>query len=247
MTQDKSTTLLEVKNVTMAFGGIVAVDDLSLLVKKGEILALMGPNGAGKTTTFNLIAGALIPTTGKIVFNGSDITETKPDMRCKLGVARTFQITQPFDELTVVENVMVANMPYHKSMSVMRQDARSYVDLVGLSEKADVMAKGLSTGQRKRLELARAMATRPKLLLMDEVTGGVDQKSIPGLLDLVKSLRNEGQTIIIIEHNMRVINELSDRAIFMNRGKKMVEGTPTQVAQDPQVVDLYLGEGGRHV
>ena len=231
----------------MTFGGIVAVDDLSFDVTKGEILALMGPNGAGKTTTFNLIAGALLPTSGQIFFDGADITQTKPDARCKAGVARTFQITQPFDELTVAENVMVANMPYHRSMSEMRRDARRYVEMVGLADRADVMAKGLSTGQRKRLELARAMATRPKLLLMDEVTGGVDQKSIPGLLDLVKSLRDEGQTLIIIEHNMRVINELSDRAIFMNRGTRMVEGTPREVAEDPQVVDLYLGEGGDHV
>jgi len=247
MTQHANAPLLQVQSVTMAFGGIVAVKDLSFDVTKGEILALMGPNGAGKTTTFNLIAGALLPTSGRILFDGADITRVKPDARCKAGVARTFQITQPFDELTVVENVMVANMPYHSSMSRMRRDARRYVDMVGLADRADVMAKGLSTGQRKRLELARAMATRPKLLLMDEVTGGVDQKSIPGLLDLIRTLRDDGQTLIIIEHNMRVINELSDRAIFMNRGERMVEGTPREVAEDPQVVDLYLGEGAGNV
>ncbi len=247
MTQNASAPLLKVKNLNMKFGGITAVKDLSFEVNPGEILALMGPNGAGKTTTFNLIAGSLLPTSGTIVFDGREITRAKPDIRCNAGIARTFQITQPFDELTVVENVMVGNMHYHGSILEMRQDARRYVDMVGLADRADILAKGLSTGQRKRLELARAMATRPKLLLMDEVTGGVDQKSIPGLLDLVKTLREEGQTLIIIEHNMRVINELSDRAIFMNRGAMMAEGTPQEMAEHPQVVDLYLGEGGGHV
>jgi len=247
MTQNASAPILKVKNLNMKFGGITAVEDLSFEVNPGEILALMGPNGAGKTTTFNLIAGSLLPTSGTIVFDGQDVTRAKPDIRCNAGIARTFQITQPFDELTVVENVMVGAIPYHGSIIEMRQDARRYVEMVGLADRADILAKGLSTGQRKRLELARAMATRPKLLLMDEVTGGVDQKSIPGLLDLVKTLREEGQTLIIIEHNMRVINELSDRAIFMNRGAMMAEGTPREMAEHPQVVDLYLGEGGGHV
>lgn len=242
MTDAAPAPLLEVKNVTKAFGGIVAVNDLSLTVAPGEILALMGPNGAGKTTTFNLIAGTLTPSSGTIIFDGQDISRAKPNARCKAGIARTFQITQPFDELTVVENVMVASMPYHRSMADMRRDARRYVEMVGLAERMDVPAKGLSTGQRKRLEMARAMATRPRLLLLDEVTGGVDQKSIPGLLDLVKMLRKEGQTLVIIEHNMRVINELSDRAVFMNRGKRLASGPPEDVATHPQVVELYLGE-----
>lgn len=239
--------LLKVNGITKAFGGIVAVDDLSLTVASREILALMGPNGAGKTTTFNLIAGSLIPDSGSIVFDGQDITRLKPNGRCKAGVARTFQITQPFEELSVVENVMVATMPYHAGMAEMRRDAARYVDMVGLADRPDVLAGELSTGQRKRLEMARAMATRPKLLLLDEVTGGVDQKSIPGLIDLVKLLRQEGLTIIIIEHNMGVINELSDRAIFMNRGARLASGAPAEVAAHPEVIDLYLGEGAGHV
>ncbi|OKO87822.1 hypothetical protein AC629_11735 [Bradyrhizobium sp. NAS80.1] len=241
-----SKTLLRVDDITMAFGGIVAVANLSLTVETGEILALVGPNGAGKTTTFHVIAGVHKPTAGRIIFDDQDITFYRPDGRCRAGVARTFQITQPFQELTVEENVMVGSLAYHRSIADARKDARRYVGMVGLSDRANVLAKGLSTGQRKRLEMARAMATRPKLLLLDEVTGGVDQKSIPGLIELVKQLRREGLTLVIIEHNMRVINELADRAIFMNRGKKMAEGTPEDVMQRPEVVELYLGEEVLH-
>lgn len=238
--------LLTVEGITMAFGGVVAVNDLSLTVQPGEILALMGPNGAGKTTTFHVIAGVHAPTKGRIVFDGHDTTHDRPDRRCRTGIARTFQITQPFEELTVVENVMVGSIIHCASMAKARADAQRYVEMVGLGERADVLAKGLSTGQRKRLELARAMATRPKLLLMDEVTGGVDMASLPGLIDLVKRLRGEGLTLIIIEHNMKVINELADRAIFMNRGARMAEGTPAEIAAHPDVIELYLGEGSDH-
>ena len=240
------TPLLKVEGITMAFGGIVAVDNLSFSVQPGEILALMGPNGAGKTTTFHVIAGVHAPTKGRITFDGHEITDTRPDRRCRAGLARTFQITQPFDELTVVENVMVGAIAHHRSMADARVEARRYVDMVGLSERADILAKGLSTGQRKRLEMARAMATRPKLLLLDEVTGGVDMASLPGLIELVKRLRGEGLTLIIIEHNMKVITELADRAIFMNRGARMAEGTPAEIARHPEVIELYLGDGDGH-
>jgi branched-chain amino acid transport system ATP-binding protein len=238
--------LLKVDDITMAFGGIVAIDKLSLTVTAGEIVALMGPNGAGKTTTFHVIAGVHTPTSGTIVFDGEDITRLKPDRRCRAGVGRTFQITQPFAELSVVENVMVGAMPYHRTMAEARAEAPHYVDLVGLSDRADMLAKGLSTGQRKRLEMARAMATRPKLLLLDEVTGGVDMKSLPGLIELVKQLRDSGLTLIIIEHNMKAITELADRAVFMNRGVRMAEGTPAEIAEHPEVIELYLGEGHGH-
>lgn len=242
MTNVASAPLLQVDAITMRFGGIVAIDNLSLDVKQGQILALMGPNGAGKTTTFHVIAGVHKPTLGRILFQGQDITGMRPDGRCRAGVARTFQITQPFEQLSVTENIMVGARPFYHSMAELRRASEAFADQVGLSDKLDVPAKGLSTGQRKRLELARAMATRPRLLLMDEVTGGVDMKSIPGLIDLVKSLRKDGLTIVLIEHNMKVINDLADEAIFMNRGARMVSGTPNQVATDPSVVELYLGE-----
>jgi len=242
MTNVASAPLLQVDAITMRFGGIVAIDNLSLDVKQGQILALMGPNGAGKTTTFHVIAGVHKPTSGRILFQGQDITAMRPDGRCRAGVARTFQITQPFEQLSVTENIMVGARPFHHSMAELRKASEAFADQVGLGDRLDTPAKGLSTGQRKRLELARAMATRPKLLLMDEVTGGVDMKSIPGLIDLVKSLRQGGLTIVLIEHNMKVINDLADEAIFMNRGARMVSGTPYQVATDPAVVELYLGE-----
>ncbi|HRP79289.1 MAG TPA: ABC transporter ATP-binding protein [Aquamicrobium sp.] len=234
--------LLSVDSVTMTFGGIVAVDNLSLEVRQGQILALMGPNGAGKTTTFHVIAGVHKPTHGRILFQGRDITGMRPDGRCRAGLARTFQITQPFEQLSVTENIMVGARPFHASMAELRKASEAYADKVGLGDKLDTPAGGLSTGQRKRLELARAMATRPSLLLMDEVTGGVDMKSIPGLIELVKTLRTDGLTIVLIEHNMKVISELADEAIFMNRGARMVSGTPREVATDPAVVELYLGD-----
>lgn len=238
--------LLQVEAITMRFGGIVAIDNLSLDVKQGQILALMGPNGAGKTTTFHVIAGLHVPTAGRILFKGQDITGLRPDARCRAGVARTFQITQPFEQLSVAENIMVGARPFHASMAELRKAAEVYADQVGLGDKLDAPARGLSTGQRKRLELARAMATRPQLLLMDEVTGGVDMKSIPGLIELVKDLRKTGLTIVLIEHNMKVINELADEAVFMNRGARMVSGTPHEVATDPAVVELYLGDAEAH-
>ncbi|RIK88148.1 MAG: ABC transporter ATP-binding protein [Hyphomicrobiales bacterium] len=242
MANPASAPLLRVEAITMTFGGIVAIDNLSLDVKQGQILALMGPNGAGKTTTFHVIAGVHKPDRGSIVFEGRDITAMRPDGRCRAGLARTFQITQPFEQLSVTENIMVGARPFHSTMAELRKACEAYADKVGLGDKLDAPAKGLSTGQRKRLELARAMATRPRLLLMDEVTGGVDMKSIPGLIDLVRTLRSDGLTIVLIEHNMKVISELADEAIFMNRGARMVSGTPREVASDPAVVELYLGE-----
>lgn len=242
MANGTNTPLLRVEAVTMRFGGITAIDDLTLDVKRGQILALMGPNGAGKTTTFHVIAGVHRPTAGRILLEGRDITGLRPDARCRAGLARTFQITHPFEELSVTENIMVGARPFHRSMAELRKAAEGYADQVGLGDRLDVSAKGLSTGQRKRLELARAMATRPRLLLMDEVTGGVDMKSVPGLIDLVRQLHAGGLTIVLIEHNMKVINELADEAVFMNRGARMVSGTPQQVARDPAVIDLYLGE-----
>jgi branched-chain amino acid transport system ATP-binding protein len=238
--------LLQVDAITVSFGGLIAVDSLAFEVASGEIVALMGPNGAGKTTTFHVIAGAVQPTDGRIVFDGQDITALRPDGRCRKGIARTFQITQPFQELTVEENVMVGALAHHRSLAEARRDARRYVEMVGLGAKADGPAKALSTGQRKRLEMARAMATRPRLLLLDEVTGGVDHASIPGLIALVQQLRNEGLTLVLIEHNMRVVGDLADRAIFMNRGVKTVEGTPEEIANHPEVVDIYLGHEPVH-
>ena len=242
MTNVASAPLLQVDAITMRFGGIVAIDNLSLDVKQGQILALMGPNGAGKTTTFHVIAGVHKPTSGRILFQGQDITAMRPDGRCRAGVARTFQITQPFEQLSVTENIMVGARPFHHSMAELRRASEAFADQVGLGDKLDAPAKGLSTGQRKRLELARAMATRPRLLLMDEVTGGVDMKSIPGLIDLVKSLRQGGLTIVLIEHNMKVIMGVCQRIHVLDGGRSLAEGTPGEVQNDPDVRRAYLGK-----
>ncbi|BDA86505.1 ABC transporter ATP-binding protein [Aureimonas sp. SA4125] len=236
--------LLSIEIVTVAFGGIVALKDVHLSVRDGKTTAILGPNGAGKTTLFNVIAGAVNPTSGTVVFQGEDVTNQSPSKRCHFGIARTFQITQPFGGLTVLENVMVALAAKSTPMKQARAEAASYVDFVGLSAKVDDPARVLSTGQRKRLELARALATKPRLLLLDEVTGGVDRPSIPQILDLIRRMREErGITIVVIEHNMEVLFGLADDAIFLNRGEVIVSGSMAEVAEHESVRRIYLGDG----
>lgn len=234
--------MLDLRSISVRFGGLVAVDNVSLSVKANEVFGLLGPNGAGKTTLFNIIAGVQPPDDGDILYKGSSIVGTSVPWRARHGIARTFQITQPFGALTVLENVMVGGMLRESRHASLVREAEEILEYVGLSAKRDMRAEGLSTGQRKRLELARALATKPKLLLMDEVTGGVDQPSIPGLIALVRSLRDKGLTIVIIEHNMDVIGKLCDRVLFMNQGRKLLEGAPSVVMKDPAVVNLYLGD-----
>jgi branched-chain amino acid transport system ATP-binding protein len=233
--------ILRVQGLSKNFGGLAALRDISLSVREGEIFGLLGPNGAGKTTLFNLISGALRPTSGVILFEERDITGCKPDRRSRLGIGRTFQIVQPFSELTVEENVMTGAITRHTRIKHMREEIQDYIDLVGLAEKRHSRAKQLSTGQLKRLELARALATHPKLMLLDEVTGGVDHATIPGLIDLVSRLRDRGVTLVVIEHNVRVIMELADRVMFLNRGETLAEGSPDDISRHPAVVNLYLG------
>ena len=239
-------TILKTKDLSINFGGLVALDTINLDVSVGEIYGLLGPNGAGKPTLFNLIAGRYLPSNGRVYLNGTDITKHPPHQRVRRGIARTFQIPQPFHELTVEENVMVGAITRFSTLPEMREAVAHLVDQVGLSHKRNELAKRLSTGQRKRLELARALATEPRLLLLDEVTGGVDQPSIPGLIDLIAGLREKNFTILLIEHNTTVMMELSDRMMFLNRGKKLIEGLPNDVANHPEVINLYLGKGGEH-
>ncbi|MDD3445380.1 MAG: ABC transporter ATP-binding protein [Zavarzinia sp.] len=240
------TPILETRALSVVYGGLVAVDRISLAVRPGEIYGLLGPNGAGKTTLLNTIAGAGRATSGEILFRGRSIGGWRPDRRARAGIARTFQITRPFEDLSVEENVMVGALTRFGRLDEMRSAVRDIVDRVGLSHKRGASAGDLSTGQRKRLELARALATSPSVLLMDEVTGGVDQPSIPGLIDLVAALRESGVTVILIEHNMRVIVELCDRVMFLDNGCRVGEGTPQEVMSLPAVVELYLGKGGGH-
>ncbi len=236
--------LLEIRGLTKRFGGVYGNHDVSFDVAAGAIVGLIGPNGAGKTTLFNLVTGFLAPDAGEVRFDGRAIAGLRPDVLNRRGVARTFQILKPFPRLTVEENVMVGALARGESMPAARDFARRCLELVGIGHKAADLARNLSTGQRKRLEMARAMATRPRLLLLDEVTGGVDQPSIPGLIELVARLRGEGVTLLVIEHNMRVIMELADRVVFLHLGEKLAEGAPAEIARHPAVVSLYLGSQG---
>ena len=233
--------LLEVRHLTRRFGGVAANNDISFDVPAGSIVGLIGPNGAGKTTVFNLISGFLPPDAGSVRFEERDITGLRADLLSRRGLARTFQVLRPFPRLTVEENVMVGPIARGETMTAARAEARRCLELVGIAHKAADLARGLSTGQRKRLEMARAMATRPRLLLLDEITGGVDQPSIPALVALVAQLRAEGVTLLVIEHNMRVIMELAERIVFLHLGEKVAEGAPAEIARHPKVIELYLG------
>jgi branched-chain amino acid transport system ATP-binding protein len=233
--------LLEIRGLSKRFGGVYASRDVSFDVEAGKIVGLIGPNGAGKTTIFNLVTGFLAPDAGEVRFDGRSISGLRPDQLSRRGVARTFQILKPFPRLTVEENVMVGALARGESLAQARARAQHCLRLVGIEHKGADLARNLSTGQRKRLEMARVMATQPRLLLLDEVTGGVDQPSVPGLIELVARLRSEGVTLLVIEHNMRVIMGLADKVVFLHLGEKLAEGAPAEIARHPAVVSLYLG------
>jgi len=233
--------ILTVENLSKSFGGIHANRNISFDVEEGSILGVIGPNGAGKSTLFDLITGFTKPDTGKVKFFDKDIFGISPDKISNLGVGRTFQKLKPFADQTLLENVMIGAFVKEKDIKRARDRALEIIDFVDLIEKRHHFAKELSTGQRKRLEMARAMAIDPKLLLMDEVTGGVDQKTIPGLVELVKKLKNTGVTIITIEHNINIIMEISDNVLALDQGKRIAFGEPKKIQNNKQVIDAYLG------
>jgi branched-chain amino acid transport system permease protein len=233
--------LLVLRGVTRRFGGAVAVRELSLEVEAGEVVGLIGPNGAGKTTVFNLVTGMVAAQAGALTYAGADLRGLRPDVINRLGIARTFQIVRPFTRLTTRDNVVVAALPRVAGVAEARAEAERYLAFVGLQHRADAPADGLSTGERKRLELARALATRPRLLLLDEVAGGVDQASLPGLVRLIRKIRQEGVTLLVIEHNLRVVTAVADRLVMLHLGEKVCEGPPDVVVHDPRVVDIYVG------
>ncbi|MGH7265171.1 MAG: ABC transporter ATP-binding protein, partial [Candidatus Rokuibacteriota bacterium] len=233
--------LIDIAGVTKRFGGVVANAGISFAVAPGEIVGVIGPNGAGKSTLFDVITGFHRPDGGTIHFAGERLTGLRPDEINRRGVGRTFQKLRPFAGMTALENVTVGALSRERDLRAAREAARRCLALVGLEEKAHAFARELSTGQRKRLEMARAMATRPRLLLLDEVTGGVDQRSIPGLVALIGRLRDEGATLVVIEHNMRVIMSVATRIVALHLGQKIADGPPVEVVRDRALIEAYLG------
>jgi branched-chain amino acid transport system ATP-binding protein len=234
--------LLSLNQLTKQFGGLVAVRDVSLEINPGEILGLIGPNGAGKTTLFNMISGSFLPTSGRIHFDGRDITDRSPHNICQMGIARTFQIVRPFAKLSVVDNVMVGAFLRTRRARPAEERAREVVDFVGLGPYADRPAQALTTAARKRLELARALATRPQLLLLDEVMAGLTPTESVTIVDLIHQIRETGVTILVIEHVMKAIMSLSDRVAVLHHGELIAINTPAAIASDERVVEAYLGE-----
>jgi len=234
-------SLLSVAGVSKRFGGIVANQGISFDVAPGELVGIIGPNGAGKSTLFEIITGFYHPDEGAVRLDGARLTGLSPDAICRRGVARTFQKLRPFQGLTVLDNVMVGALTRTRDVRHARERARELVGKVGLAEKADAYARTLSTGQRKRLELARALATEPRVLLLDEVTGGVDQRTIPELVRLVRDLHAGGLTVLVIEHNMRVITAVAQRIVALQLGEVIADGPPDVVTRDRRVVEAYLG------
>jgi branched-chain amino acid transport system ATP-binding protein len=234
--------MLNLEHVTKRFGGLTAVRDVTLEVRRGDLLGVIGPNGAGKTTLFNLIGGYYRPDEGRIAFEGRDVTGQPAHAIAMLGLTRTFQIVKPFGNLSVLDNVMIGALTRRASTRQARGDAERVIDVCGLGPHAAARARALPLALRKRLEVARALATQPRLLLLDEVMAGLNPTELAGMVELVRRLHAEGLTLIVIEHIMAAMMRLAQRIVMLHHGEKIAEGTPREIASDRRVIDAYLGE-----
>lgn len=233
--------ILEIKHVSKFFGGLAANSDVSFEMEEGMIMGLIGPNGAGKTTLFNCITGYYPPSRGEVLFKGQKMNGLQPDKICKLGMARTWQKVRPLAKLSVLDNVMVGALCRTNSLKVAREMAMEQIRVVRLEHKADFLAGGLPIGERKKLEVARVLATRPELLLLDEVMGGLNPAESEEIIQLILDIKKRGVTQMVIEHDMKAIMRISDRIVVLNSGEKLAEGNPAEIVANPEVVAAYLG------
>ena len=234
--------MLALEGVTKRFGGLTAVRDVSFTVEAGALLGIIGPNGAGKTTLFNLIAGAFAPDTGRITFDGQDITGLAPHVICRRGLTRTFQLVKPFGNLSVLDNVTIGALTRLPTVAAARIEAERVIDRCGLAAHAETRGRALPIGLRKRLEVARALATRPRLLLLDEVMSGLNPSELGAIVTLIRQLHADGITLVVIEHIMAAMMRLAQRIVVLHHGERIAEGVPAEVASDRRVIDAYLGE-----
>ncbi len=235
-------SMLEIRKLSMFFGGLAALHDVNFDVRQGEILALIGPNGAGKTTLFNCVNGFYNPSEGQVLFKGQPISGLKPHKVCQMGIARTFQVVKPLSRMSVFDNVLASAFLRNPTRKGAQDVADEVLHFTGLWDDRDQLSKGLPLGKRKRLEIARALATQPEFLLLDESFAGLNPAELDVSIDIIRGIKQQGITVMIIEHHMKVIMAISDRIVVLNFGQKIAEGSPAEISANRQVVEAYLGE-----